>query len=338
MRSMPNEDDECFSEIKYPFFRNDHVDCMEGEKYDEKIIAGQEDAGMRLDVFLSRKMGLTRSSIQHLIKKGNVESDSRQKIKPSLKVKPSQSFMITIPPAEDLEIVPEPVPFGVVHEDKELLVIDKPAGVVVHPAPGNWHGTLVHGLLYRYPEIGLFNNVIRPGIVHRLDQTTSGLMIVARNQRSLEALQKQFRNRTILKQYLALVRGYPVHKIGLIDLPIGRSRIDRKKMAVTATGKSAKTEYEVLWSYSGYSLLKCTLLTGRTHQIRVHLQHIGYPLVGDTLYGGSKIPFAEMGRVFLHSWKLHFKHPLSGQELRYTCNLPKELVLCLRDVLSKIRD
>jgi len=310
----------------------------EGSSTTEKIKVLPEEEGTRLDVFLSRKTALTRSFLQHLIKNGNVGTKGGQKLKASYKVRKSQIFLLSIPPAEELEVVPESVPFDVIYEDSDLLVVNKPAGIVVHPAPGNWHRTLVHGLLYRYPEIGTFNNVIRPGIVHRLDQTTSGLMIIARNQRSMEDLQKQFKSRTILKKYLALVKGQPKHNAALIDLPIGRNYKSRKKMAVTALGKPSKTSYEVLWSHNGYSLLECTLLTGRTHQIRVHLQYIGCPLVGDVLYGGGSIPFHEMGRVFLHSWKLRFGHPCDGRVLRFTCNLPNELIACLRDVLSKTPD
>ncbi|MDR2136674.1 MAG: RluA family pseudouridine synthase, partial [Synergistaceae bacterium] len=206
----------------------------------------------------------------------------------------------------------------------DLLVIDKPAGLVVHPAPGHWKGTLVHGLLWRYPDLGPFNNVRRPGIVHRLDATTSGLMLVARGQRAMELLQKDFKARTIEKTYLALARGSFNRREGVLEGPIGRHSANRLKMAVTEGGRPSITEYRVLWEKDGYSFVVCKLLTGRTHQIRVHMAAAGHPLAGDSLYG--TVPKKDaLHRVFLHSWKLGFLHPVSGRKLSFTCPLPEEL-------------
>lgn len=304
----------------------------------EIIHSSTSDEGVRADLYLAEQLGLTRSFVQKLIKEGHITITDGRKLKPSTRLGPTEYFQVLIPPAEDLDVRPESVPFTVIHEDDDILVIDKPAGIVVHPAPGNWHGTLVHGLLYRYPEIGVFNNVIRPGIVHRLDQTTSGLMVIARNQLAMESLQEQFRDRTVKKSYLALSCGIPEKDIALIDLPIGRNPRNRKKMAVVASGRKSQTLYRVIWSHSGKALIECELLTGRTHQIRVHLQYIGCPLAGDALYGGRNVPLIELGRVFLHSWKLQFMHPRSNREMRFLSPLPETLINSLKDVLSNQGD
>jgi 23S rRNA pseudouridine1911/1915/1917 synthase len=286
----------------------------------------------RLDIFIARQVGITRAFAQKLIREGRVSSEEvlskiKIKIKPSYKVAPGQAFSVSIPPPQTLEIEPEDVPFEVVHEDSHLLVIDKPAGLVVHPAPGHWRGTLVHGLLFRYPSLGPFNNVARPGIVHRLDATTSGLMLVAREQRTMEILQKAFKERTIEKNYLALAQGHFAPREGVLQSPIGRHPQNRLKMAVVEGGRASATRYRVLWNRGGYALLICKLLTGRTHQIRVHLASEGHPLVGDTLYGAREI--AEFDRVFLHSWRLGFAHPVTGRPLSFTSALPEDLRRCL---------
>jgi 23S rRNA pseudouridine1911/1915/1917 synthase len=289
----------------------------------------------RLDVFLARRLGITRAFAQKLIREGRVSPEEvkiKLLLKPSAKVLPGGSFIVSIPPPQTLEIEPEDVPFTVVHEDPYLLVIDKPAGLVVHPAPGHWRGTLVHGLLFRYPGLraqglGLFNNVARPGIVHRLDATTSGLMLAAREQKTMETLQKAFKERTIEKNYLALAQGRFALREGIFEGPIGRHPQNRLKMAVVEGGRSAATEYRVLWNRARYSLLVCKLLTGRTHQIRVHLAAAGRPLAGDVLYGGQRIPGFD--RVFLHSWRLGFTHPATGRPLSFTSPLPEDLRRCL---------
>lgn len=286
----------------------------------------------RLDVFLSRQMGITRSFAQKLLKDGCVAVQKEGgKVKPSRAVHAGESLFVTLPPPETLEIEPEEVPFDVVYEDRYLLVVNKPAGLVVHPAPGHWRRTLVHGILWRYPDIGPFNNVRRPGIVHRLDATTSGLMLVAREQKTMELLQDGFRERVIEKRYLALVRGNFDRAEGVLEGPIGRHPQNRLKMAVVEGGRPSATEYRVLWNGAGSSLVVCGLLTGRTHQIRVHMAASGHPLFGDTLYGGKEIPGSD--RVFLHSWRLAFTHPITEKPLSFTCPLPAEL----REYLKKHR-
>jgi len=304
----------------------------------EILNAKEEDSGVRLDVYLASRLGITRSFARRLIDDGNVSLFPEKKAKPALRMGEGSTVRVVLPPPESLDLEPEEVAFGVVYEDEHIIVVDKPSGVVVHPAPGNWHGTLVHGLLYRFRDFGAFNNVLRPGIVHRLDATTSGLMVVAREQKSLESLQEQFRQRTVLKKYLALVHGKIKQPSGRIDLPIGRSSANRLKMAVAGNGRHAVTKYRVLWRRKGYSFLECTIETGRTHQIRVHLGFLGHPIVGDSLYGGDKKTAAILGRVFLHSWKLSFLHPATGTRMSFTSILPDALTGQLQDVLSTVLD
>lgn len=304
----------------------------------ETLIVQEVEAGSRLDLFLALRLGITRSFARKLLDSGNVRLASKKKVKPGLKITPGLVVDATLPAPETMDLEPEDVPFSVVYEDPRLVVVNKPAGVVVHPAPGNWRGTLVHGLLYRFDSWGTFNNVHRPGIVHRLDGPTSGLLVVARDQNTLDALQEQFRLREVEKRYLAFVEGTIRHKSGRIELPIGRSSSNRLRMAVDPGGRQAVTEFRVLWSSGGYTFVECHILTGRTHQIRVHMSHIGHPLVGDVLYGASGKVAEKLGRVFLHSWKLSFRHPVSGKTVSFTCPLPGELIAQLRDVLSTNRD
>ena len=304
----------------------------------ETIAAGEEDRGLRLDVFLSFRLGITRTFARKLVEDGNVSLLPHRKAKPGMKMVPGISAEVTLPPPESLDLEPEEVPFGVVYEDEWLIVIDKPSGVVVHPAPGNRHGTLVHGLLHRFRSFGSFNNVLRPGIVHRLDASTSGLLVVAREQEILENLQNQFRLREVRKLYLALVHGRVKNASGRIEAPIGRSPSNRLRMAVVEDGKHAITDFRRLWVRDGYSFLECSIATGRTHQIRVHLSSMGHPIVGDVLYGADKKKAASAGRVFLHSWKLSFLHPKTGNRLFFRSCLPAALTGQLREILSTCPD
>lgn len=304
----------------------------------EFLAAGEEDRGVRLDVFLSSRLGITRTFARKLVEEGNVRLLPEKKAKPGMKMVPGIRAEVTVPPPEALDLEPEEVPFGVVYEDDWLIVIDKPSGVVVHPAPGNRHGTLVHGLLHRFRSFGSFNNVLRPGIVHRLDASTSGLLVVAREQEILENLQNQFRLREVRKLYLALVHGRVKNASGRIEAPIGRSPSNRLRMAVVEDGKHAITDFRRLWVRDGYSFLECSIATGRTHQIRVHLSSMGHPIVGDVLYGADKKKAASAGRVFLHSWKLSFLHPKTRNRLFFRSCLPAALTGQLREILSTCPD
>lgn len=318
--SFPEDDDGVFTEDR------------------ETVKACDEDSGLRLDVFLALKLGITRSSSKKLIDGGNVSLLSGVKPKASLKIAPGMTLEVAAPCAWSPEPEPEDVPFDVVWEDEKLLVVNKPAGLVVHPAPGNWRGTLVHGLLYRYPSLAGVGDVQRPGIVHRLDGPTSGLMVVAKDRETMEQLQEQFRQRSVIKIYLALVRGRIKNCLGSIGAPIGRSPANRLRMAVVDGGREALTNYKRLWTKNGFSFIECEIPTGRTHQIRVHMAAIGRPIVGDSLYGPAGGEVLTGGRIFLHSWKLSFTHPQSAVQLSFTCCLPAELTGRLREILSTGRD
>lgn len=303
----------------------------------EVVIVEEAEAGNRLDLLLARRFGVTRSFIKSLVERGSVETATSKKIKAGIRVAAGQAIRVCLPAPAELDLDPEEVPFRVIYEDRHLLVIDKPSGIVVHPAPGNWRGTLVHGLLHRYSDWGEFNSVRRPGIVHRLDAPTSGLLVVARDQWTLDRLQQQFKERQVKKIYLALTEGVIRHPSGVISLPIGRSSSDRLRMAVDAAGKPASTEFKVLWRTENNTFIQCRIPTGRTHQIRVHLAHIGRPILGDALYGSASAGKDIPGRLFLHSWKLSFRHPVTEETVSFTCPLPLELISQLRDILSKGR-
>lgn len=298
----------------------------------ELIKVTGDTAGARLDVFLSGALGITRSFAQRLIKEGRVSGEGAKGLKPSSRVPVGEEYSVILPEPEGMEIEPEPVEFGLVYEDEDLIVINKPAGLVVHPAPGHWRGTLVHGLLWRYPDMKQLRNHLRPGIVHRLDATTSGLMVVARRQPVMEELQKMFQERQVTKQYLALVHGTPARPEGTLSGPIARDPDNPLRMAVIDGGRPALTGYRVLWSRPAQrdtcrgrmSLVVCSLFTGRTHQIRVHMAALGHPLAGDTLYGAPGDD-GLAGRVFLHSWRLAFTHPVTAAPLAFCLPLPEEL-------------
>lgn len=284
-----------------------------------------DGSGERLDVFLCRALGVTRSFAQRLLKEGRVAGEG--KLKPSARVLPAARYQVTLPPPEGMEIEPEPVDFDVVYQDRDLAVVNKPAGLVVHPAPGHWRGTLVHGLLHRWPETRLLRNRLRPGIVHRLDAGTSGLMVVALRQEVMEELQRMFQERRVTKEYIALLQGAPSSPAGTLSGPIARDPDNPLRMAVVEWGRPSLTGYRLLWSRWGASLAVCSLHTGRTHQIRVHMAALGCPLAGDALYGASL--GGELGRVFLHSWRLAFPHPVTGAPLDFRLPLPGELAAYL---------
>nr|WP_242601062.1 RluA family pseudouridine synthase [Thermanaerovibrio acidaminovorans] len=286
---------------------------------------GEDGEGHRLDFVLSREIGVSRSYASKLIKEGMVQVSWSPRVKPSLKVRVGGTVTAQLPPSEELELEPQDVPFRVVYQDQDLVVVDKPAGLVVHPAPGHWRGTLVHGLLYRYPDLMELNGVKRPGIVHRLDATTSGLMVVARNGLAMEGLVRAFKDRRVGKVYLAMAAG-TLRGEGSVSLPIGRDPDNRKRMACVPWGREALTRYRVIWSRGGYSLVACQIKTGRTHQIRVHMRSLGHPLVGDRIYGGPCPEGFPLGRVFLHSWRLEFDHPRTGAPMSFICPLPPDLV------------
>ncbi len=269
----------------------------------------------RLDVFLSEKLDVTRSVAKKLILSGHVECSEDRILKPSMTVPEGSRFTADIPDSPNEDYVPaDPVDFDVIYEDEHMFVISKPSGVVVHPAPGNWRNTLVNGLIYRYPEMKKLPDFLRPGIVHRLDAGTSGLMIVARTEKATRALLAMFKARKVKKKYIALIHGTPDKREGILSGPIAVDPENQFRRILAEGGKPSLTGYKVLWSMAGISLVECKLFTGRTHQIRVHMSALGCPLVGDTLYGAND---EGLTRVYLHSWRLEFQHPVTGGAMRF---------------------
>lgn len=279
----------------------------------------------RLDAFLVEALNVSRTKAQKLIKFRDVKSIPEVHLKSSMSVKEGQRFTAEIPESPNVKGVKgENIAFDVVYEDEHLIVINKPAGLVVHPAPGNWKHTLVNGLVYRYPEMRKMENWMRPGIVHRLDSGTSGLMVVARTQNMYLALQKLFSDRKVSKTYLALMHGSPKKREGILSGPLDRDPDNFMKMVVIEGGKPSLTGYRVLWSMNGYSLTECKLFTGRMHQIRVHMSALGCPLIGDTMYGAEKFGDEFTGRIYLHSWRLEFEHPATGESMSFRQSVPDD--------------
>lgn len=282
-----------------------------------------EAGGIRLDRWLAQHAGgLSRSRIQALIAQGLVEVNGRP-AEPSYRVRPGDRILVSIPPPQPLALVPRPLPLRILYEDQDMLVVDKPPGMPVHPGPGHREDTLVNALLARVRDLSGIGGVLRPGIVHRLDKDTSGLLLVAKNDVFHQALAQQIKERRLQKGYLALVWGVPYPSEGEIDAPIARSPRDRKRMAVVPGGRPAITRYRVLRSFPDCALVEVSPETGRTHQVRVHLQAIGHPLVGDPLYSRRKTPL--LRRQFLHAHTLRFAHPRTGEEMVFQSPLPPDL-------------
>ncbi|WP_322512927.1 RluA family pseudouridine synthase [Chloroflexus sp.] len=289
---------------------------------EQMVVVPPEASGERIDRFLAMALpSLSRAQAQRLIEQGLVLYAGRT-VRASQPVRSGIAIHITIPPPISTELVAEPIPLDVVYEDADIAVINKPAGMVVHPAPGHPRGTLVNALLARYPDLAV-GGEIRPGIVHRLDRDTSGLLIIARNDAAMRALVEQQQARRMRKIYQALVIGRPP-ATGTIDAPIGRDPRDRLRMAVVSDGRPARTHYRVIATFGDYSLLAVQLETGRTHQIRVHLRHLGYPIVGDPVYGPRR-PHLHLSRQFLHAGELGLFHPRDGQWREFTASLPPDL-------------
>ena len=313
------------------------MEKMNGEIYE--LAVPEEDSGARLDLFLAGELSLSRSRARSLIDGGAVSSGQVKKIRPAFKIQPGQIYRVEIPEAAPAEIAAQDMPFDVVYEDDDVIVVNKPAGVVVHPGAGRPDGTLVNGLMFRYPEIGRIGDSVRPGIVHRLDVGTSGLMVVARSDAAFRGLTEAFQAHEVLKEYLGLGVGALKAPEGTVDAPIGRDPRNRLKMCVSWDGRDAVTDYKVLWTRARCNLIRVRLHTGRTHQIRVHMRALGCSLDGDTLYG-PKDPAQHIlkDRVFLHSWLLGFRHPVSGERLEFRAPLPPELIAALRVPLSQPED
>ncbi len=290
----------------------------------EVVTAGAEDAGARIDVCLAAKLGVSRSNMQKLLEEGRVKRGDKV-LKANYKVRAGEVYTVDIPEPEPIEAVPEDIPLDIIYEDDDVVVLNKARGMVVHPAPGNYTGTLVNALLYHCKNLSGINSAIRPGIVHRLDKDTSGIMIVAKNDAAHIALSQQIQSKTAVRTYLAVVRGNIKTDSGTIETQIARDKNDRKKMVVVKEGgREAITDYEVLERFGKYTLVRCKLRTGRTHQIRVHMEYLGYPLVGDPKYSPMKTPFAIKGQA-LHSHTLEFTHPRTGERMKFEAPLPEDM-------------
>ena len=295
------------------------------------LIADQ--AGERADALLARSIpDLTRSAAQRLLEQGAVTLDGRP-VKKNYKTAPGDVLAAALPDPEPVDIVPQDIPLDVVYEDEDVIVVNKPVGLVVHPAPGHPDGTLVNALLYHCgSSLSGINGELRPGIVHRIDRDTSGLMIAAKNDKAHLALAAQLQDHSLARVYEAVAVGSLREDSGTVDAPIGRHPVDRKKMAVDRkNGREAVTHWSVLARYPGYTHIQCSLETGRTHQIRVHLAFIGHPLLGDVVYG-SKKPWPGLAGQCLHARMLKFVHPSTGQLMELECPLPDWFEKVLRQI------
>ena len=291
-----------------------------------------EEEGQRIDKYLSVMIeGKSRSFVQGLIEEKKVKANSKV-IKSNYKLKKGDFIEVEVPELVELNVSAEEMNLDIVYEDEDVLVVNKEKGIVVHPAPGNYTGTLVNGILHHCSDLSGINGVIRPGIVHRIDKDTSGILVIAKNDEAHNKLAVQFKDHSIKREYYALVEGKFSSTTGTINKPLGRDKKDRIKMAINEDGKRAVTHYEVLEQYDkGISLVKCTLETGRTHQIRVHMASIGHPLVGDLVYGYKRQKFNVEGQV-LHAKTLGFIHPRTNEYMEFTSELPEYF----KELLNKL--
>ena len=290
----------------------------------EKLIITEEYAGQRADVALAALLEVTRSNMQKLLEEGRAVKGTKV-LKSNYKVKKGDEIIVTLPEPQPLDVQPENIPLDIIYEDDDVVVVNKARGMVVHPAAGNYSGTLVNALLYHCKNLSGINGVIRPGIVHRLDKDTSGIMICAKNDAAHISLSEQIQAKTAKRTYLAVVRGNVKTDSGVIETMIARDKNDRKKMAVVKEdGRIAITEYKVLERFGKYTIVRCKLRTGRTHQIRVDMEYLGYPLVGDPKYSPMKTPFSIQGQA-LHSQTLEFTHPRTGERMCFEAPLPEDM-------------
>ncbi|HIY58603.1 MAG TPA: RluA family pseudouridine synthase [Candidatus Tetragenococcus pullicola] len=295
-----------------------------------KIVINEQTG--RLDKVLAEQLKESRSKIQQWLQDGAVLLEGRP-VKANYKVKSGDQILITLPEAKSLELLPQNIKLDIVYEDEDVAVVNKPQGMVVHPSPGHPQDTLVNALLYHLDNLSTINDVIRPGIVHRIDKDTSGLLMIAKNDVAHASLAQQLKNKTSTRKYIALVHGTISHEKGTINAPIGRSTVDRKKQAVMENGKTAVTHFTVLERFENYTLLELQLETGRTHQIRVHMQYIDHPVAGDPIYG-PKHTLKGNGQ-FLHAQELGFTHPRTGEKMLFSAPLPKifeEKINFLREI------
>ena len=297
-----------------------------------EFVAAKEDKGERLDRFLQKNLpGVSRSHVKTIIEEGGATVNGKVE-KAGASLKENDKIVFNLPSPKNLSLEPENIPLDIVYEDDDIAVINKPQGMVVHPACGSENGTLVNALLYNLSSLSTINGVVRPGIVHRLDKDTSGLLVAAKNDFAHLALSAQLADHTMARTYEAVVCGNLRDDAGTVDAPIGRHPTDRKRMAVTQkNARRAVTHWSVIARYNGYTHIRCELETGRTHQIRVHMAHIGHPLLGDLVYG-HKRPEKGLSGQCLHARALRFVHPRTGELVTFTCPLPEYF----QDVLARL--
>ena len=299
-----------------------------------ELTAATEHAGVRLDAFLSADGALTRSQAARLIAEGRVRVNGKPAAK-SARLSGGETVTVDVPQLRETALPPQDIPLDVVYEDDDVIVVNKPTGLVVHPAPGHPDGTLVNALLHHCGDsLSGIGGEKRPGIVHRIDRDTSGLIIAAKNDAAHLALSTQLKDHSLSRTYECLVTGNMKQDSGTVDAPIGRSSADRKKMAVVPTGRRAVTHWEVVARYPGVTHLRCRLETGRTHQIRVHMAYIGHPILGDTVYGAKK-PVPGLTGQCLHAAGLRFVHPRTGEPVELHCPLPPEFTAMLQKLQNK---
>ena len=299
-----------------------------------ELTAATEHAGVRLDAFLSADGALTRSQAARLIAEGRVRVNGKPAAK-SARISGGETVTVDVPQLRETALPPQDIPLDVVYEDDDVIVVNKPTGLVVHPAPGHPDGTLVNALLHHCGDsLSGIGGEKRPGIVHRIDRDTSGLIIAAKNDAAHLALSAQLKDHSLSRTYECLVTGNMKQDSGTVDAPIGRSSADRKKMAVVPTGRRAVTHWEVVARYPGVTHLRCRLETGRTHQIRVHMAYIGHPILGDTVYGAKK-PVPGLTGQCLHATGLRFVHPRTGEPVELHCPLPPEFTAMLQKLQNK---
>ena len=289
----------------------------------QRLTVSPEEAGVRIDKYLAEQLpDITRSYLQKLLKDGSVQMNGKP-VKTSTKTAAGAVIELTIPEPEEPEILPEDIPLDILYEDSDVILINKPKDMVVHPAAGHYTGTLVNALMYHCKgDLSGINGVLRPGIVHRIDKDTTGVLIVCKNDKAHNALAEQLKEHSITRKYRAIVCGNLKEDEGTVDAPLGRHPQDRKKMAIVRTGgKRAVTHYRVLERFGNYTYIECQLETGRTHQIRVHMASLGHPLLGDEVYGRVKSPFKLEGQT-LHAMVLGFIHPTTGEYMEFEAPLP----------------
>ncbi|MBQ4568801.1 MAG: RluA family pseudouridine synthase [Ruminococcus sp.] len=301
-----------------------------------EFIITSDNSGLRIDKFLSENIpGKSRSQIANLIDSEDVLINGKATVK-SYKLNTGDIIQVNIPEAIELEATPEDIPMDIVYEDEDIIVVNKPKGMVVHPAAGNYTGTLVNALLYHCKgNLSGINGVLRPGIVHRIDKNTSGLLVVAKSDRAHVSLSEQIKEHSMTREYRAVIYGHLKDEQGSVDAPIGRSTIDRKRMCVTdKNSKNAVTHYTIIEEFKDFSYIKCVLETGRTHQIRVHMAYIGHPLAGDDVYGPKKV-ITELSGQCLHAMKLGFVHPVTNKYMEFSSDLPDYFEKFLNKIRNK---